>query len=80
MEFANLGKHCTEMTCRQKDFLPFTCKFCLKIFCLDHRDPTSHECDKSNKGDIRIFKCPMCLQTVKFDSGIMTEDEFFSIH
>ena len=28
MEFANLGKHCTEVTCRQKDFLPFECKFC----------------------------------------------------
>lgn len=28
MEFSNLGKHCNEKTCNQKDFLPFKCKFC----------------------------------------------------
>lgn len=30
MEFSNLGKHCQESTCNQKDFLPFECKFCKK--------------------------------------------------
>jgi len=80
MEFHNLGKHCHDETCKQKDFLPFTCKFCEKIYCLDHRDPTSHSCQHSKIGDIRVFTCPVCLKVCKFDSGKLTEDDYFSIH
>mgnify|MGYP001950755922 CR=1 FL=1 len=28
MDFQNFGVHCAEITCKQKDFLPFTCKYC----------------------------------------------------
>lgn len=47
MEFENLGQHCSY--CRQKDFLPFTCKFCKKPFCLQHRTIASHECEEASK-------------------------------
>jgi len=35
MEFQNVGKHCDESTCRQKDFLPFLCRFCNKTVTRD---------------------------------------------
>jgi len=80
MEFGNLGKHCSETTCRQKDFLPFTCKFCEKTFCLDHREFSAHSCPKQNKGDIRAIPCPGCMKTLKYDASILNETEFFDIH
>jgi len=80
MEFSNLGKHCSEPTCRQKDFLPFNCKFCLNMFCLDHRETKEHKCPKANQGDIRAIVCPGCLKSVKYDVSIMNETEAFDVH
>lgn len=80
MDFQNLGKHCSEPTCRQRDFLPFTCKFCVKPYCLDHRDTTSHACVNGNAGDIKAIICPVCLKTLKYDSSKYTENEYFQLH
>jgi len=80
MEFHNLGKHCFEPTCRQIDFLPFTCKFCTNTYCLEHREFKAHNCPKQNTGDIKAIVCPTCLKTLKFDCSIHNENEFFDIH
>jgi len=80
MDFQNLGKHCSDPTCRQNDFLPFTCKFCTKIYCLDHRSTSCHDCPKSNMGDTQVVICPVCLKTLSFDAGKMSQDEYWNIH
>lgn len=40
----NIGKHCDIKDCHQLDFLPFECDSCSKIFCLEHKSTTSHDC------------------------------------
>jgi len=80
MEFQNVGKHCSESTCRQQDFLPFTCNFCNKTFCLDHRDVKSHACPKGHSGDTRAIICPVCSKTLNFDAGSTTGDEHWNMH
>ena len=60
MEF-EIGKHCSEPTCKQLDFLPFKCRGCQKIFCLDHRTFESHSCTCVNPlKDRRALDCPLC--------------------
>ncbi|XP_028392304.1 AN1-type zinc finger protein 1-like [Dendronephthya gigantea] len=39
-----VGKQCSVSSCKQLDFLPFTCNDCSAIFCLEHRSTTSHNC------------------------------------
>lgn len=80
MEFANLGKHCSDPICKQKDFLPFECKYCSKIFCLDHRAPSDHSCPSSHLGSKKALVCPLCLKTVKYEDNGLTGDEMLSIH
>lgn len=46
MEFSNLGKHCAYASCKQLDFLPFTCNNCKQVTCLEHRSVRKHECKK----------------------------------
>ncbi len=39
--------------------LPYTCRYCGKIFCPDHQLPENHDCEgleKWKKGDLRGFK------------------------
>ena len=43
----DIGKHCE--FCRQLDYCPFVCNLCKKDFCLEHRTPDGHECDKREK-------------------------------
>lgn len=46
MEFNEIGAHCELKNCNQKDFLPFECEFCHKKYCLEHRLPIKHNCQK----------------------------------
>ena len=41
-----IGQHCSISTCNQLDFLPFTCRYCNKVFCRHHKDITSHQCEQ----------------------------------
>jgi len=67
MEFPDLGKHCSWSLCRQLDFLPFTCAYCHKAFCLDHRLPGEHECESHKKPlDLRVAICPLCEVSIKY--------------
>ncbi|KAK7208455.1 hypothetical protein BZA70DRAFT_287758 [Myxozyma melibiosi] len=40
----NVGEHCAYISCHKLDFLPFKCPDCDNKYCLDHRQPSSHEC------------------------------------
>lgn len=64
--FHNLGKHCDATGCALKDFLPFQCDACKKIFCLEHRVYESHRCPigRSSK-DVRVIICPICDKSIK---------------
>ncbi|KAL4695997.1 hypothetical protein H8958_011801 [Nasalis larvatus] len=44
MEFPDLGKHCSEKTCKQLDFLPVKCDACKQDFCKDHFTYAAHKC------------------------------------
>ncbi len=42
-----MGKRCALRECGQRDFLPFNCGDCGGSFCLTHRTPDAHSCDRS---------------------------------
>eukprot|EP00808_Paulinella_micropora_P013512 g52718.t1 len=53
MEFREVGSHCEADGCGQKDFLPFTCKYCNQCFCLTHRSPSDHKCGQEPSTGVR---------------------------
>ncbi|XP_068102067.1 AN1-type zinc finger protein 2B isoform X2 [Hyperolius riggenbachi] len=60
MEFPDLGKHCSEATCKQLDFLPLKCDACEQIFCKDHITYVLHNCSSAYKKDVQVPVCPLC--------------------
>ncbi|XP_069588917.1 AN1-type zinc finger protein 2B isoform X4 [Ranitomeya imitator] len=60
MEFPDLGKHCSEPTCKQLDFLPLKCDACEQIFCKDHVTYALHNCSSAYKKDVQVPVCPLC--------------------
>ncbi|CAH1445706.1 unnamed protein product [Lactuca virosa] len=60
----NLGEQCSVNDCKLIDFLPFTCDCCNKVFCLEHRSYSTHECPNANKNDITVVICPLCAKGV----------------
>nr|CAG4647277.1 EOG090X0APF [Megafenestra aurita]SVE92559.1 EOG090X0APF [Megafenestra aurita] len=69
MEFPHLGKHCSEKTCNQLDFLPMECDACKQTFCKDHVRYELHKCQSSYKKDIQVPVCPLCSQPVPWKRG-----------
>ncbi|GAA5926352.1 AN1-type zinc finger protein [Sporobolomyces koalae] len=75
--FLEIGRHCSEASCRQLDFLPFNCPSCRLPFCASHwRPPLGHPCQSydPNKYDNRIPSCPLCSTPVPPLSTDQTED------
>jgi len=70
--FSDVGSHCSERYCGQKDFLPFKCDCCLDTFCLDHFRYKSHNCAKAANKDQRVAVCPICQRSFALDN--MNED------
>lgn len=62
--FPDLGKHCSQESCNQLDFLPFSCDGCDKFFCAEHRSYTDHECPNANMRDRVVHICPACSASV----------------
>ncbi|KAD0702502.1 hypothetical protein E3N88_43833 [Mikania micrantha] len=60
----NLGKQCSVDHCKLIDFLPFTCDCCNKVFCLEHRGYSTHQCPNANKNDLTVVVCPLCAKGV----------------
>ncbi len=62
---AEIGAHCTYKYCKRKDFLPFECSRCGKIYCLEHRSCKAHECPKADIDDVQLIICPFCNARIK---------------
>ncbi|XP_048350410.1 AN1-type zinc finger protein 2A [Sphaerodactylus townsendi] len=73
MEFPDLGKLCSERTCKQLDFLPLKCDACEEIFCKDHVAYNSHRCSSAYKKDIQVPVCPLCNAPVPVKKGEMAD-------
>ncbi|XP_060029142.1 AN1-type zinc finger protein 2A isoform X2 [Erinaceus europaeus] len=73
MEFPDLGKHCSEKTCKQLDFLPFQCDACGEDFCKDHFSYASHQCPLAIQKDVRVPVCPLCSQPVLVRKGVLVD-------
>ena len=54
MELPDLGKHCSEKSCRQLDFLPMKCDACSLILCKDHLQYDTHSCAGLYKKNIQV--------------------------
>ena len=65
MEFEDIGAHCSFSACCTKDFLPFQCGKCNKIFCLDHRSCKEHKCSMADVDDVMVIICPICSAKIK---------------
>lgn len=67
-DFCNVGRHCQHPECNLRDYLPFKCDACHKIFCLQHHKYGHHNCRagiQSLKGRThQTAPCPLCLQKV----------------
>ncbi|KAG8544902.1 hypothetical protein GDO81_021632 [Engystomops pustulosus] len=69
MEFPDLGKHCSEPTCKQLDFLPLKCDACEQIFCKDHITYALHSCSSAYKKDVQVPVCPLCNTPIPVKRG-----------
>ncbi|XP_069889503.1 AN1-type zinc finger protein 2A [Dipodomys merriami] len=73
MEFPDLGKHCSEKTCKQLDFLPLKCDACKQDFCKDHFTCATHTCPFAFKKDVRVPVCPLCNVPVPVKKGELAD-------
>ncbi|XP_073647921.1 AN1-type zinc finger protein 2A isoform X3 [Tursiops truncatus] len=69
MEFPDLGKHCSEKTCNQLDFLPLECDACKQDFCKDHFTCAAHKCPFAFKKDVQVPVCPLCNSPIPVKTG-----------
>lgn len=69
MEFPDLGKHCSDPTCHQLDFLPVQCDACQKVFCSSHYQYSKHNCPEAYKKDNQVPVCPLCNRPVPVPPG-----------
>lgn len=60
MELPDLGQQCSEVTCKQLDFLPLKCDACENIFCREHIAYKDHNCSSAYKKDVQVPVCPLC--------------------
>ena len=65
MQFEDIGEHCSFEMCHRRDFLPFQCSKCSKVYCLDHRTCKSHKCPKADADDVMLIICPICSAKIK---------------
>ena len=55
--------------CRHRDFLPFTCDCCHKVYCLEHRTYTGHDCPKADNKASTTVVCPLCARAIRIAYG-----------
>eukprot|EP00474_Spongospora_subterranea_P011055 CRZ11513.1 hypothetical protein [Spongospora subterranea] len=73
MEFSQLGSHCGVGHCHRLDFLPFTCKNCRLVLCIDHKEEMAHQCSNPSK-DGHTISCPSCQQLLAVNAN--ADDDF----
>ena len=64
MDDHNVGKHCQDPTCKQKDWMPIKCKYCDKSFCAQHYSIQSHNCPNYAQHEKKVYVCPLCNKTL----------------
>ncbi|XP_069319941.1 AN1-type zinc finger protein 2A-like isoform X2 [Eulemur rufifrons] len=69
MEFPDLGKYCSEKTCKQLDFLPLKCGACKQDFCKDHFTCAAHRCPFAFMKDVHVPVCPLCNVPIPVKKG-----------
>jgi len=74
--FDDCGAHCSHQYCKQRDFLPITCKACKKNFCRDHFRAEQHDCIEAGAADRRVLVCPLCSKSVPLVHGESADDTF----
>ena len=55
--------------CGKRDFLPFRCKGCKRMLCLEHRSPTLHDCAGLNITDATSMNCVICGKSIVYDKS-----------
>mmetsp|Transcript_2243 Transcript_2243/g.3043 ORF Transcript_2243/g.3043 Transcript_2243/m.3043 type:complete len:307 (+) Transcript_2243:31-951(+) len=76
-DIEKVGNHCSENSCRQRDFLPLKCNHCFKFYCQNHFHYSAHTCSphylrSNSKGvDISSMECPLCLKSIKYDKNLI---------
>jgi predicted nucleic acid binding AN1-type Zn finger protein len=80
MEFANLGKHCALPSCKQLDFLPFTCTSCNQVTCLEHRTFIAHKCPAHKSHEAIALQCPICERIIPVADGSQSADQVMDAH
>jgi AN1-type zinc finger protein 2 len=82
MEFDDLGSRCSVRTCRQHDFLPFTCSTCSLQFCDTHQ--RRHDCVGNAKSVQKVpLVCPTCtnvVQVVPYDCPAAQKGVYLAEH
>uniref|UniRef100_A0A1D2ACU5 Zinc finger AN1 and C2H2 domain-containing stress-associated protein 16 n=2 Tax=Auxenochlorella protothecoides TaxID=3075 RepID=A0A1D2ACU5_AUXPR len=63
-DLLSVGTHCAFPDCNQLDFLPFTCKHCRGVFCLEHRSQAQHECARRD-AEPGTLVCPVCALAIR---------------
>lgn len=79
MDDYNIGSHCSDSTCRQRDYMPIKCKFCHQTYCADHYSILSHNCPNMDRDKKEVFICPFCNRTLPVNQSL-TLEENLSIH
>ena len=69
MEFLDNDVGAVCLVCGKRDFLPFRCKGCKKMLCLEHRSPALHECAGLNITDATSMDCVICGKSIVHDKN-----------
>ena len=66
----NIGQHCSFPSCHDLDFLPFTCTFCLQVFCRLHKETSAHHCkDEVSKSNV-IEDVQLAAKPITYECSI----------
>ena len=68
-DLLSLGTVCASPDCGTRDFLPFRCSFCRKVYCLEHKSHAG--CGPEST---RVLVCPVCAKAVKLPSSKNNEE------
>lgn len=76
MDDHHIGKHCSDTTCKQKDWLPIKCKYCQKFYCAQHYSIESHNCSEHAKTAKKVYSCPICNKVLTVNMNLSVEENF----
>ncbi len=74
-----VGRHCSEPSCHQLDFLPHLCHKCGQYYCLDHFQLTRHKCVEPLESVNTMPTCPLCNKDIKVPRNA-SKDEYVDRH